>query len=116
MVCLEQCFSTFLNSRHPSFVIEQFGGTPSNILLVNSGEVQKLAAPLELFTAPKGSAAPRLRITALCTLPSLLFGSSGPFPTKLKKLENYRKMIFLYEATEALDYQRKIKKIYILVL
>ena len=29
-------------------------------------QFQKLAAPLELFTAPKGSAAPWLRTTALC--------------------------------------------------
>ena len=42
--------------------MEQFGGTP---LLVNRRQDQKLAAPLELFWAPKGSAAPRLRTTVL---------------------------------------------------
>ena len=45
--------------------MEQFGGTPITNLLVNRGQVQKLVAPLELFMAPKGSAAPWLRITAL---------------------------------------------------
>ena len=29
---IDQCFSTFFDSRHPSLVIEQFGGTPSHNL------------------------------------------------------------------------------------
>ena len=62
---LEQCFSTFFDSRHPSFVLEQFGGTPSFNLPVNRHQVHKLVAPLVLFTAPKGSLAPRLRTTGL---------------------------------------------------
>ena len=55
---LEQCFSTFFDSWHPSFVKEYFGGTPSFNLTVNKRQVHNLAAPLELFTAPKFSAAP----------------------------------------------------------
>ena len=62
---LDQCFSTFFDSRHPSLVIEQFGGTPGYNLLVDSCQILKLAAPLELSMAPKGSAAPRLRTTDL---------------------------------------------------
>ena len=66
-----QCFSIFFVSRHPSLAIEEFGGTPGYNLLVNKCKVQKFAAPLELFTAPKESAppkesaAPRLRTTDL---------------------------------------------------
>ena len=62
---LGQCFSTFFDSRHPSMAMEQFGGTPGYNLLVNRRQVQKLAAPLELFPAPKGFAAPRLRTTEI---------------------------------------------------
>ena len=62
---LEQCFSTFFDSRHPFLAIEQFGGTPGYNLLINRRKVQKLAAPQELFTEPKGIAAPLLRTTAL---------------------------------------------------
>ncbi len=40
-------------------------GTPICILLVNTSQIQKLAAPLEISAAPKGSAAPRLRTTDL---------------------------------------------------
>ena len=64
-ITLTQCFSTFFDSRHPSFLIEQFGGTPNSILPVNRRQVHKMAAPQEFFTAPKGSVAPRLRTTAL---------------------------------------------------
>ena len=56
---LDQWFSTFFDSRHPYLVFQQFGGTPNYNLLVNKGQDQKLAAPLELF------AAPRLRTTDL---------------------------------------------------
>ena len=56
-------FSTFLRLRNPSFVLLQFGGTPSYNLQVNRCQVHILAAPLELFAAPKGSAAPWLRTT-----------------------------------------------------
>ena len=62
---LQQWFSTFFDSRHSSLVLEQFGGTPIYNLPVNRCQVQKLVAPLELFTAPKGSVAPRLRTTDL---------------------------------------------------
>ena len=61
----EQCFSTFICSRHPSFHIEQFGGTPCYKLPVNKPLVHYLATPLEFFTAPVGSTAPRLRTTGL---------------------------------------------------
>ena len=61
---VDQWFSKFIDLRHPSFVIEQLGGTPSLTLLVNRRQFHELAAPLELFTAPKGSAAPWLRTTA----------------------------------------------------
>ena len=60
---LEQCFSTFFDSRRPSFVLLQFGVTLSYNLQVNRCQVHKFAVPL--FTAPKGSAAPRLRTTGL---------------------------------------------------
>ena len=60
---LQQCFSTFFDSRHPFLDIEQFGCTPSYNLLVNRRKVHK-------FAALKGSAAPGLRTTAL--QPSLL--------------------------------------------
>ena len=62
---LLQWFSTFFDSRHPSFVVEQFGGTPSFNLPVDRPEIHKLAAPLMFFMAPKGFAAPLLRTTAL---------------------------------------------------
>ena len=55
---LKQWFSTFICLRHPSFVIEQFGGTPSFNLLEDISQVY-------LFTAPRGSAEPRLKITPL---------------------------------------------------
>ncbi len=47
-------FLAFLNSRHPSLIEEQFGGTPSSNLFVNISQFQKLAPPLELYMAPKG--------------------------------------------------------------
>ena len=47
--CVEQCFSTFFDSRHPSLVIKQYDGTPSYKLLVIGHQIQNLAAPLELF-------------------------------------------------------------------
>ena len=62
---LGQWFSTFFDPQHPSFVVEEFGGTPSLNLPVNRHKLHKLAAPLVFFMAPKGSAAPRLRTTAL---------------------------------------------------
>ena len=62
---LEKWFSTFFDSQHTSFVIEHCGGTPSYNLPLNSCQVHKLAAPLELFTAPKGSTAPGLNTTGL---------------------------------------------------
>ena len=62
---LGQCFSTFLDSRHPSFLIEQFGGTPNYKLSLNGRGINILVAPLELFTAPKGSSSPLLRTTGL---------------------------------------------------
>ena len=58
---LLQCFSTFFDSRHPSFAYEQFGSTPSCNLLVHRRKVHNLSAPQELFAAPKGPAAPWLR-------------------------------------------------------
>ena len=64
-VCLQQCFSTFFDSQYPSFVIKQFGGTPSYNLSVASSQIHKQAAPLDLFIAPKRSTAPRLRSTGL---------------------------------------------------
>ena len=50
-------FSTFhfsgsqpvYDSRHPSLVMEQFGGTTSTIYWFNRCQIQKLVAPLELF-------------------------------------------------------------------
>ena len=45
--------------------MEQFGGTPSYNLPVNRHQVHKLAAPLEFFTALKGSTEPLLSITGL---------------------------------------------------
>ena len=60
--------SVFLNLfcfAAPFFLIEQFGGTPNYNLPLNRRQIHKLAAPLEFFTAPKGSAAPRLRITTI---------------------------------------------------
>ena len=56
--CLSQCFSTFFDSRHPSFLIEQFCSTPNYNSQLNRRQIHKLAAPLEFFTAPKGSATP----------------------------------------------------------
>ena len=56
---LTQWFLNFYYSRHPSFVTEQFGGTHSYNLPVNILHFNKLTTPLEHFTAPKGSAAPR---------------------------------------------------------
>ena len=44
---------------------EQFVATPSFNLPVNSRQVHKLVTPLELFTAPKGFASPRLRTTGV---------------------------------------------------
>ena len=44
----------FFVSRHPSLVMEQFGGTPGLILIVYTHQVQKLAAPLELFQGTHG--------------------------------------------------------------
>ena len=49
---LRHWFSTFFDSRHPSFAIEQFGGTPSLNLPVNRRQTHKLAVPGEIFTAP----------------------------------------------------------------
>ena len=63
----------FFDSRHPSLFIKQFGGTPNYNLLVNRCQVQKLSAPLEFFTAPKGSAVPRLRTTGLFRLFNVFF-------------------------------------------
>ena len=57
--------SMFFDSRHPSLAIDQFGGTPGHNLQVKRDQVQKLAAPLELFGAPKDTATPRLRTTGL---------------------------------------------------
>ena len=65
---LVQCFSTFFDSRHPSFLIEQFGVTHSYNLLLNRRQIHKLGATLKFFTAPKGSVAPWLRTTALVSL------------------------------------------------
>ena len=48
-VLLDQWFSTFLDSWHRSFVIEQFGGTPCNNISEKRRQVHK---HLELFTAP----------------------------------------------------------------
>ena len=62
---LDQCFSTFFDSWHTYVATELFGYIPGFKLLVNWLKVQKFAAPLELFRAPKGSAAPRLRTTDL---------------------------------------------------
>ena len=64
---VDQYFSTFFDSRHPSFIIEQFGGTHSFNLPINRRQVQKLAAPLEFFLTPKDSMAPRLRTNELRT-------------------------------------------------
>ena len=50
---LIQCFSTFFDSRHPSFGYDQFGGTPSYNSPVNRLQIHKLTAPLELFAAPR---------------------------------------------------------------
>ena len=58
-------FLNLFDSRHPSVLIEQLGGTPSYNLPSNRRKKLKLAAPLQFFTASKGSAAPRLRTTAL---------------------------------------------------
>ena len=66
--CSNALFLNLFYSQHPFFVIKQFGGPPTNNSLVKRCKVLKLAAPLELFTAPKGSAARRLRITALMCL------------------------------------------------
>ena len=60
---LKQRFSTSFVSRHTSLVEEQFGGKHNYNLQVNKRQVQRLVAPLELSTAPKGSAAHRLRPT-----------------------------------------------------
>ena len=64
---IRQWFSTFFDSRYPSFVVEQFGSTPCNNLTVNRRQVQKLAAHLKLFTVPNGSATPWLRTTGIHT-------------------------------------------------
>ena len=72
----------FFHSRHPSIVLQQFGGTPSYNLLVNMCQFQNLVAPLELFTAPKGAAAPRLRTTGLDHI------------TNLKKMKNSQEQRF----------------------
>ena len=63
--CVEQGFSTFFDSRHPFLVIKHYDGTPSYKLLVNGHKNQNLAAPLELFGAPKSATAPRLRTTGV---------------------------------------------------
>ena len=75
-IIVEQCYSTFFYSRHPSLVIEQFGGTLSQNVLVTRRQDQKFAAPLELSTATKGSAAPCLTITVV----ELQIPSSPPLP------------------------------------
>ena len=54
---LEQCFPTVFDSRHPVLAREHFCGTPGYNLPLNRRTVQKLAAPLELFTAPRLRAA-----------------------------------------------------------
>ena len=59
-----QCFSTFFDSRQPSFAIDLFGSTPSFNLPINRCQIHKLAAPLELFLALNGYAASRLRLKA----------------------------------------------------
>ena len=64
-VSLNQCLSTFFDSWYPFLEIEQFCGTPSYNLLVNKRQVQKLAAALEFFRAPKGAMTSWLRTTAL---------------------------------------------------
>ena len=53
------------DSQHPSLVTEQFGGTPGYNLIESRCKIQKLVAPLELFRAPEGYAAPRLRTTEI---------------------------------------------------
>ena len=57
-----QCFPTLFDSQHPSFLIEQFGGTPSYNILVNKCQVYKLSVPLR-FSRYTVFAAPRLRTT-----------------------------------------------------
>ena len=75
---LEQCFSTFFDSRHPSSLNEQFGGTPNYNLPLNRRQIHILAAPQEFFTATKGSAATRLRTTVLeCINPIFKFLKSS---------------------------------------
>jgi len=56
--------AAFLNVCALIFLLSFFT-TPNCILLVNTSQIQKLAAPLELSAAPKGSAAPWLRTTGL---------------------------------------------------
>jgi len=51
-VALDQCFSTFFDSRHPLLAFKQFGGTPTSNLLVNTSQFRKLAAPIEFSKAP----------------------------------------------------------------
>ena len=50
---VDQCFSTFFDSRHPSIVKEQFGGTPCCNLVANISQIQRYAALLELSTSPR---------------------------------------------------------------
>ena len=48
----KRSFLNFFYSKHPSFAIEQFDGSPGYnllILLVYKYQVQKLVAPLELL-------------------------------------------------------------------
>ncbi len=49
----------------PSLLKEHFGSTPGCNLLVPRHKIQKFAAPLEFFRAPKGAAAAQLRTTDL---------------------------------------------------
>ena len=92
----EQCFSTFFDLRHPSLATEQFGVTPGFNLLLNKHQIQKLAAPLELFTSPKGVAAPRLRTTVLdpVAVTTRSFMNLLTIQECFKPIHNYKKDIF----------------------
>ena len=59
-------------SRHPSFVIEQFGDTPSFNLPENRRLIYKLAALLELFKAVRGSSA-KLNLSCMFLLPIIYY-------------------------------------------
>ena len=48
---LGQCISTFMDLRHPSLVIKQYGGTPSFNFLVHIDQVQNLADYSSAFGA-----------------------------------------------------------------